>query len=84
MGHASTKSTEIYLHPSIRTLRKAINEHVASRILDGLIKDHRIPARIQQMRDNLVVLHPDVNEEKSCFPVGTGQVRHDFKEKNHP
>lgn len=51
MGHACMRSTEIYLHPSIRTLKKAMNGHLASRILDGLIRSERIPVRIHQMRD---------------------------------
>ena len=51
MGHACMSSTEIYLHPSIKTLKKAMNGHLASRILDGLIKDRRIPVRIHQVRD---------------------------------
>jgi len=51
MGHACMSSTEIYLHPSIKTLKKAMNRHLASRILDGLIKDGRIPVRIHQVRE---------------------------------
>jgi site-specific recombinase XerD len=50
MGHASYKSTEIYLHPSMRILRKAVNDHIASKILEELINDDRIPLRIHQMR----------------------------------
>ena len=33
LGHASTKSTELYLHPSMRLQRQAINNHVATDIL---------------------------------------------------
>jgi site-specific recombinase XerD len=51
MGHACMSSTEIYLHPSLKTLKKAMNGHLASRILAGLIKDRRIPVRIHPMRD---------------------------------
>lgn len=36
LGHASIKTTEIYIHPSIKTLRAAINKHVASDILEQL------------------------------------------------
>ena len=36
LGHASLKTTEIYIHPSIKTLRAAINKHVASDILEQL------------------------------------------------
>lgn len=48
MGHASTKSTEIYLHPSMRVLRKAINNHIASKILDDLIKENIVALRVHQ------------------------------------
>jgi len=51
MGHACMSSTEIYLHPSLKTLKKAMNGHLASRILAGLIKDRRIPIRIHPLRD---------------------------------
>jgi site-specific recombinase XerD len=51
MGHACMSSTEIYLHPSLKTLKKALNGHLASIILAGLIKDRRIPVRIHPMRD---------------------------------
>jgi integrase/recombinase XerD len=33
LGHASLKTTEIYLHPSVNALRKALNNHLASDIL---------------------------------------------------
>jgi site-specific recombinase XerD len=33
LGHASMKSTEIYLHPSIRLQRQAVNNHLASDML---------------------------------------------------
>ncbi|MFC1476588.1 tyrosine-type recombinase/integrase [Fibrobacterota bacterium] len=36
LGHASIKTTELYIHPSIKTLRAAINKHVASDILEQL------------------------------------------------
>jgi site-specific recombinase XerD len=51
MGHACMSSTEIYPHPSLKTLKKAMNGHLASRILAGLIKDRRIPVRIHPVRD---------------------------------
>ena len=51
MWHACMSSTEIYLHPSLKTLKKAMNKHLASRILKDLIKNRRIPVRIQAMRD---------------------------------
>jgi hypothetical protein len=49
MGHASTKSTEIYLHPSMRVLRKAMNNHIASKILDDLIKENIIVLKVHQV-----------------------------------
>jgi len=51
MGHACMSSTEIYLHPSLKTLKKAMNGHLASRILNELINNRRVPVRIQQVRD---------------------------------
>jgi len=36
MGHARLTSTEIYLHPSRKTLRKAVNDHPAGEILADL------------------------------------------------
>lgn len=50
MGHASTKSTELYLHPSMRILRKAVNDHLASDILGDLIEDKIVVLRVQQSR----------------------------------
>ena len=52
MGHASSKSTEIYLHPSIKLLKKAVNEHIASEILDGLIHGNILTLRVHQARDS--------------------------------
>ena len=48
LGHASTKSTEIYLHPSMRVLRKAVNNHIASEILTDLIKAKNVVLRVHQ------------------------------------
>jgi len=50
MGHASTKSTELYLHPSMRILRKAVNDHVASDILGELIGQKIVVLRVHQSR----------------------------------
>jgi integrase/recombinase XerD len=36
LGHASVKTTEIYLHPSINTLRKTLNNHLATDILNNI------------------------------------------------
>ena len=38
LGHASMKSTELYLHPSMRLQRQAVNNHVATEILARLRK----------------------------------------------
>ena len=48
LGHASTKSTEIYLHPSMRVLRKAVNNHVASEILADLVTAKNAALRVHQ------------------------------------
>jgi len=53
MGHALIKSTQRYVHPSMRILRKAVNDHPASEILDELINDDIVPIRIQQRRETL-------------------------------
>lgn len=50
MGHASSKSTEIYVHPSMRILRKAVNDHVAAEILNELIRNNRVKLKIQKRR----------------------------------
>ena len=50
MGHASTKSTELYLHPSMRILRKAVNDHVASDILGDLVAEKIVVLRVHQAR----------------------------------
>jgi site-specific recombinase XerD len=47
MGHASIKTTEIYIHPSILTLRKAISDHIASDILTELRRKRKGVFRIQ-------------------------------------
>jgi site-specific recombinase XerD len=36
LGHASIKTTELYLHPSVNTLRKALNDHLANDILSEI------------------------------------------------
>lgn len=48
MGHASSKSTEIYVHPSMRVLKKAVNDHISAEILDELISGDQIAYRIHQ------------------------------------
>jgi site-specific recombinase XerD len=48
LGHASSKSTEIYCHPSMRVLRKAVNNHIASKILTDLVKENIVVLRVHQ------------------------------------
>jgi site-specific recombinase XerD len=48
MGHASIESTQIYLHPSLNILRKAVNDHIASDILKEIIGGGKTILRIQQ------------------------------------
>ena len=36
LGHASLKSTEIYLHPSMKLLKKSAEAHLACDLLDSL------------------------------------------------
>jgi site-specific recombinase XerD len=36
LGHASIKTTELYLHPSVNMLRKALNDHLSSDILNAI------------------------------------------------
>ena len=50
MGHASLKTTEIYVHPSMLSLRKAISNHVASDILNELKINRKGVFRIQTKR----------------------------------
>ncbi len=38
MGHARIKSTHLYLHPSMRLLRQAVNDHLASEVLATIIE----------------------------------------------
>ena len=48
MGHASIHSTQIYIHPSLDTLRKAVNDHIAADILSDLIEEGVVILRMQQ------------------------------------
>ena len=48
MGHASIHSTQIYIHPSLDTLRKAVNDHIAADILSDLIEQGVVILRMQQ------------------------------------
>lgn len=46
MGHAQLRTTEMYLHPSRETLRKAVNDHLATDILGKLCASHRGVLRV--------------------------------------
>jgi site-specific recombinase XerD len=50
LGHCCMSSTEIYLHPSMRMLRKAVNDHLASDIIGNLIDESLVTAAIQKSR----------------------------------
>jgi site-specific recombinase XerD len=50
LGHAVMKSTEIYLHPSMKLLQRAVNAHPAAEILDDLIEEDIIALRVHQQR----------------------------------
>jgi site-specific recombinase XerD len=53
MGHASIKTTEIYLHPSIKSLRKAVADHASSDILNEL-RENRIGVfKIQKRKERV-------------------------------
>jgi len=50
LGHALMQTTELYVHPSMKVLRKAVNDHLASEILRDLIDEKVIVLRIQPQR----------------------------------
>ena len=50
LGHASMKSTEIYLHPSLRMMIQSMNDHLASDILSELKIRERGVFKIQPSR----------------------------------
>ena len=50
LGHASMKSTEIYLHPSLRMMLQSMNDHLASDILSELKIKERGVFKIQPSR----------------------------------
>ena len=51
LGHALLKSTLIYARPSLKVLRQAMTEHVASQILADIRWLHKAPARTCQQRE---------------------------------
>jgi site-specific recombinase XerD len=50
MGHAQLRTTEMYLHPSRETLRKAVNDHLSNDILVKLRVSHRGVLRVNHHR----------------------------------
>ena len=50
LGHALLKSTLIYARPSMKVLRRAINDHIASDILSDINWLNKAPPRIHQRR----------------------------------
>lgn len=48
LGHARIKSTYIYLHPSMRMLKEAVNDHLASEILGDLVTEKILVLRVHQ------------------------------------
>jgi len=50
LGHACLSSTEVYLHPSMKLLRKAVSDHPASEALQELISQEVIVLRVHQRR----------------------------------
>jgi site-specific recombinase XerD len=50
LGHASLRSTEIYMHPSMKVLRRAVADHPAADLLDELISERLIVLRVHQRK----------------------------------
>jgi site-specific recombinase XerD len=50
LGHALLKSTLVYARPSLKVLRRAINDHIASDILSDINWMNKAPPRIHQRR----------------------------------
>jgi site-specific recombinase XerD len=48
LGHARLSSTEVYLHPSMALLRRAVKDHPASEILEDLISRQVVVLRVHQ------------------------------------
>ena len=51
LGHASIKTTELYLHPSIKTLRKAVTDHISAEILADLKRNRKGVFKIQRQKE---------------------------------
>jgi site-specific recombinase XerD len=50
LGHALLKSTLIYARPSLKVLRQAVTDHIASEIIADIHWLHKLPPRICQQR----------------------------------
>lgn len=50
LGHALLKSTLIYARPSLKVLRRAVNDHIASEILGDINWLNKVPPRKHQRR----------------------------------
>jgi site-specific recombinase XerD len=50
LGHARLETTEIYLHPSINIMRKAMNDHLANDILGGILENKTDQMKINNRR----------------------------------
>jgi site-specific recombinase XerD len=48
MGHASIKSTEIYLHPSMKKMRACVNDHIAHELIQDVAEVKKIKLRTHQ------------------------------------
>jgi site-specific recombinase XerC len=50
LGNARLETTEIYLHPSINVVRKAMNDHLANDILDAILEKKLDQVKINNRR----------------------------------
>ena len=50
MGHATLRTTEIYLHPPKETLRKAVNDHLANDLLQKAVLAYHTTIRVNNRR----------------------------------
>lgn len=50
MGHATLRTTEIYLHPSKATLQKAVNNHLANDLLQKVMRSYQGNIRVNNRK----------------------------------
>ena len=50
LGHAKMDSTQIYLHPGLRQMRAAANNHIAAEIINDILQAGAFPVRMHQVR----------------------------------